>query len=144
MMMIDRLRQGFFRDEHGNAMVEFALVTSLIFIPLVFGIIEFGRVTWAKNMVTSAAREGVRHAIVHGSASGLKGGVVFDSASVADHVEARTQLAPITVRTTWADGKDPGDTVTVVVSYVYTPVVKVPGLLTSKTVTGSSRQIIAF
>lgn len=121
-------------------MVEFAIVFALIFVPLVFGIIEFGRVTWAKNMVTSAAREGVRFAVVHGSSSGA----TFDSAAVATYVQGRTQLSPISVRTTWTGAKDPQDTVTVTVSYVYTPVVKVPGLLTSKTVTGSSKQIIHF
>jgi Flp pilus assembly protein TadG len=133
-------RRSFLRDERGNTMVEFAIVAAFVFIPLVFGIIEFGRVIWARNMVTAAAREGVRYAIVHGTGSGA----LFDSAAVATYVEGRTALGPISVRTTWTGAKDPQDTVTVSVSYVYTPVVKVPGLLTSKTVTGQSSQIIAY
>lgn len=118
-------------------MVEFALVTAFIFIPLVFGIIEFGRVIWAKNMVTAAAREGVRYAIVHGTESGA----TFDSAAVASYVEARTKLSPIKVSTTWTGSKDPLDTVTVTVKYDYTPVVRV---ISSKTVTGVSKQVIAY
>jgi len=121
-------------------MVEFALVAVVVFFPLVFGIIEFGRVVWARNMVTAAAREGVRYAIVHGSSSGA----VFDSAAVATYVEGRTAISPIAVRTTWTGAKDPQETVTVTVSYLYTPVVKVPGLLSPKTLTGQSSQIIAY
>jgi Flp pilus assembly protein TadG len=130
----------FRRDERGAAMVEFALVAALIFIPLVFGVVEFGRLIWAKNMVTAAAREGVRYAIVHGSSSGA----TFDSAAVANYVIGRTDISPIKVATSWTGAKDPQDTVTVTVRYDYTPVVKVPGLLTTRTVTGVSSQIIAF
>ena len=121
-------------------MVEFALVAAFVFIPLVFGIIEFGRVIWTRNVVTAAAREGVRYAIVHGTESGA----LFDSGAVASYVEGRTALTPIVVRTTSTGTKKPQDTVTVSVSYVYVPIVKVPGLLTSKTVTGQSSQIIAY
>ena len=60
----------FWRDEAGAAMVEFALVAVLVFFPLVFGLIELGRIVFAKTTVTAAAREGVRYAIVHGGASG--------------------------------------------------------------------------
>ena len=56
-----RMKIRFGKDESGAAMVEFAVVAGLIFIPLVFGILEFGRVIWTKNMVTAAAREGVRN-----------------------------------------------------------------------------------
>ena len=119
-------------------MVEFALVASLVFIPIVFGIIEFGRAIWAKNMVTTAAREGVRYAIVHGSSSGAP----FDSAAVATYVEGKTGITPIVVSTTWT-GKDPQDTVTVTVSYVYNRLVPVPGIPASKTITGKSAQIIS-
>jgi Flp pilus assembly protein TadG len=120
-------------------MVEFAVVATLIFIPVVFGIIEFGRAIWSKNMVTAAAREGVRYAIVHGS----KSGATFDSAAVANYVQGRTSLSPLRISTTWTGSKDPQDTVTVTVKYDYTPVVRVPGLTATKTVTGVSKQIIS-
>lgn len=118
-------------------MVEFALVAGLIFIPLVFGAIEFGRLIWSKTTITAAAREGVRFAIVRGSSSGA----VADSTAVANYVKAKTQLTPITVKPAWTGLKDPGDTVTVQVTYVYIPIVPVIG---SKTITSTSRQIIAF
>jgi Flp pilus assembly protein TadG len=130
----------FIGEECGNTMVEFALVAAFVFIPLVFGIIEFGRVIWTRNVVTAAAREGVRYAIVHSINSGSE----FDSAAVAGYVEGRTAITPIAVSTAWTGTKKPGDEVSVTVSYLYTPVVKVPGLLTSKTVTGQSKQIIQY
>jgi hypothetical protein len=91
-------------------------------------------------MVVTAAREGSRFAVVHGTQSGA----TFDSLAVATYVEGKTQLSPIKVQTSWTGDKSAGDTVVVTVSYVYTPVVKVPGLLTSKTVTGRSTQVIWY
>jgi len=49
----------------GQALVEFALVIP-IFLALLMGIFDFGRVVWASNSLASAAREGARFAIVHG------------------------------------------------------------------------------
>jgi Flp pilus assembly protein TadG len=132
-------RRRFRKDERGAAMVEFAVVATLIFIPVVFGIIEFGRAIWAKNMIAAAAREGVRYAIVHGS----KSGATFDSAAVANYVQNRTSLSPLKISTTWTGAKDPQDTVTVTVKYDYIPVVKVPGLTATKTLTSVSKQIIS-
>jgi Flp pilus assembly protein TadG len=135
------MRIRFRDDESGAAMVEFAVVAALFFIPLVFGIIEFGRVVWAKNMVTAAAREGTRYAVVHGADNT---GFTADSAAVANYVINRTKLSPIGVSTVWKNAKEAQDTVTVTVKYTYTPIVKVPGLLTSKNLTGISTQIIYF
>lgn len=52
----------------GQALVEFALVAP-IFILALLCIIEFGRAVYSTQMLHSAAREGARYAIVHGSAS---------------------------------------------------------------------------
>jgi len=49
----------------GQALVEFSLVIPL-FLSLLMGIFDFGRVVWASNSLASAAREGARFAIVHG------------------------------------------------------------------------------
>jgi len=125
-------------------MVEFALVTAFILVPLLFGVIEFGRLTWSKDTIVAAAREGARYAIVHGSNCELAGCTLADSAAVANTVIARTQLSPISVRTQWAQDKDVGDTVTVTVTYVYTPIVKVPFLTAAKTITGRSRQVVVY
>ena len=124
-------------DRSGAAMVEFALVSAVVFLPLVFGVIEFGRGVWAKTTVTAAAREGVRYAIVHGKESGF----TTTSTTVSNAVKARTQLSPITVTATWKGDQSPGDTVTVTVTYSYVPVVTI---LPSKTITSTSKQIVAY
>jgi len=56
----------------GQALVEFALVAPFLFL-LLFGVIEFGRFVYYTETLNSAAREGARYAIVHGSKS-LGGG----------------------------------------------------------------------
>lgn len=53
------------RRASGQGMVEFALVVP-IFVVLLFGIVDFGRVIWARSSLENAAREGARFAIVHG------------------------------------------------------------------------------
>ncbi len=127
----------FLRDERGAAMVEFALVATVVFFPLVFGIVEFGRVVFAKTTITAAAREGVRYAIVRGGASGS----VATATDVSNYVIGRTKLSPIVVQTTWSPGQAPGDTVKVAVSYSYAPIVK---LIPGRTFTARSQQVIAF
>lgn len=55
-------------SRRGAALVETALVLP-IFLMLIFGIIEFGRALMVSNMVTNAAREGARIAILDGSSN---------------------------------------------------------------------------
>jgi len=51
------------RGNRGNAVVEMAFVLPL-FLAICFGITEFGRAWMTMNILTSAAREGVRLAVV--------------------------------------------------------------------------------
>lgn len=60
--MIRRLWKG----EHGQAIVEMALVLPLFFL-LLFGVIEMGRVGYAYITVSNAAREGGRVATIGGT-----------------------------------------------------------------------------
>lgn len=52
----------------GQAMVEFAIIFP-IFILLMVGMFDLGRVVWVNNTLATAAREGARYAIVHGAKS---------------------------------------------------------------------------
>lgn len=61
------------RQEHGQALVEFALVAPILFLVL-FSIVEFGRFIYYANVLNDATREGTRYAIVHGSAATCKSG----------------------------------------------------------------------
>ncbi len=64
-MKIDRKRQ---RTGRGQSLVEFALIAPL-FLTLLFGIIEGGRLLWTVHTVNNAAKEGARYTTVRGSGS---------------------------------------------------------------------------
>jgi Flp pilus assembly protein TadG len=150
MSYIKRFKQ----DETGAAMVEFAIVFVFLFLPLMFGALEFGRATWIKQSVTAAAREGVRYAIVHGSASGA---LPTDTAAISTWVLSRSRLSPLSITTTFtpASTNTPGSLVKVQVSYSYVPVignftatlggrtVRIP-LLSARPITSASQQVIAY
>lgn len=53
------------RQSRGQGLVEFSLVIPL-FLLMLFGIIDLGRVIWANDVLANAAREGARYASVHG------------------------------------------------------------------------------
>lgn len=52
-----------YREQHGQALVEMALVLPLFFL-LLFGVIEMGRIGHAYITVSNAAREGARLATI--------------------------------------------------------------------------------
>ena len=52
------------RGEHGQAMVEFALVLPILLL-LLCGIIDFGWLYYNQIALSNAAREGARYAVIH-------------------------------------------------------------------------------
>ena len=62
-----RSNHGASRVRRGTATVEAAIVLSFVFVPLLLGFFEFSRVMQAGQVVTTAARYGVRSAILDGS-----------------------------------------------------------------------------
>ena len=56
-------------NRQGAAVVEFAVVAP-IFILLVFGMIEFGRMVMVQQVLTNASREGARLAVLDGTTTG--------------------------------------------------------------------------
>lgn len=73
MRFLPRLHARSRRFDDGQGLAEFAIVLP-IFLLIVFGMIDVGRVVWATDDITNAAREGARYASLHGgsfcSASG--------------------------------------------------------------------------
>jgi Flp pilus assembly protein TadG len=70
------------RRQRGQTLVEFAMVIP-IFLALVLGIIDLGRVIWANDVLASAAREGARWASVRGTSP-------FTPTASKDQVKAET------------------------------------------------------
>jgi TadE-like protein len=58
------------RHERGQGLAEFAIVLP-VFLLIVFAIIDLGRVIWATDNITNAAREGARYASIHGGSEVL-------------------------------------------------------------------------
>ena len=108
------------REDHGAAMLEFALV-SLVFFTVVFGIMEYGRMILNYNVVSTAAREGVRYASVRGANSGHTATASDIQSYVADH--SLGVLTPANVTVTWSPNNKPGSTVQVQTQIFFTPMV---------------------
>src|SRR5947199_10201023 len=57
------------RSRRGAAIIEFALLAPVLFM-LILGMIEFGRVLMVAQLLTDAAREGGRQAVLAGAHAG--------------------------------------------------------------------------
>jgi len=118
-------------------MVEFAIVC-VIFLFVLVGIVEFGRAAWIKNSITAGARDGARYAAVRGSQSGR----TATSDSVTNYVTSKVRVTPVSVTTTWPDGKrNPGSNVQVTVKYRYTPLLALPF---ADSLSSVSKMVIVF
>jgi len=51
------------KNERGAALVEFAIVAT-VFLTVLFGILEFGRLFWTHNALRDATRRGARYATI--------------------------------------------------------------------------------
>jgi Flp pilus assembly protein TadG len=102
-------------NRRGAQMVEFAL-SFLLFLVLVVGIFEGGRLVWTYETLAHAARQGARVAIVHGERNPLA-----DDTQITDAVRAQAVGLPsanVVVNTVWSDAeKKGGSIVTVSASY---------------------------
>ena len=126
-------------SQTGSALVEGALVF-FVFMLIVLGIMDFGRIVWVHNSVSYATREAARYAIVHGSASRTPA----TSTTIADKVKQNAiGLTPesVTVAIVWSPDNKPGSSVSVSTQYLVTSIVSlVPFAITLKS---SSKMIIA-
>jgi len=114
-----RLTRRLIREERGAALVEFA-VSSLLFISVAFGTMEFSRMIMDYNIVSNAAREGVRWAAVRGGNSGR----TATTTAVQNYVVSRANglLAPANVTVTWPVDNLVGSDVQVQVQYSFVPI----------------------
>ena len=91
----------------GAATVELALVLP-IFLTLVYGIIEFGRGFMVSQLVTNAAREGARRAILDGSTNSDITSFIQTYLQQSANVSAADAVVTITV-TAAAGNPNPGN-----------------------------------
>lgn len=108
----------------GQAMVEFALVIP-VFILLMVGLFDLGRVVWVNDTLATAAREAVRYAIVHGPTSACPVGPIASTAdvpvaSVSCPYPSPSRQAIKDVANKWAAGTSSDVTVSVCYGVVTT------------------------
>ena len=132
----------------GTAMVEMALVLPL-FLMLILGIIEFGRAMMIANLVSNAAREGARMAVLDGSTNTEVNNAVetFLQSAIGSGVSAADIDVTITV-TAAAGNPNPAnnvanaisrDLITVKVQLPFNRVALIPGdYLAGKQLAGQS------
>jgi hypothetical protein len=53
-------------DQRGQTLIEFAILLPVLLM-MIMGVLDIGRIVWANDMISNAAREGARYAIVHGA-----------------------------------------------------------------------------
>lgn len=130
----------------GTAMVEMALVLP-VFLMLVLGIIEFGRALTVMNLVTNAAREGARMAVIDGTTNSDVTTAVstFLNQAIGKSASSATTTITVTAATGNPDPANqvgsalPRDLVTVKVQIPFNSVALIPGkYLTGKQLSGVS------
>jgi len=124
------VRRLFCRDDRGAELVEFALV-SIVFLVIVFGTLDFGRMVSEYNIVANAAKDGSRYASVRGAATSSPA----TASDVSSYVQGRAMGMSVTVTTTWNPHNKSGSTVAVQVQGTFSPII---GILPQSTITLSS------
>jgi Flp pilus assembly protein TadG len=126
------------KDEHGQTIVETAIALAILLV-MIIGLVEGGLLFYTYHYVSYAARQGSRYAMVRGSACDPSGGMPNCPATAAQAqgyvasltfmgIDSTTVLNGTTV--TWgtspnettctAPCNNPGDQVTVTVTYPFT------------------------
>lgn len=80
------------REQHGQALVEMALVIPLFFL-LLFGVIEMGRISYAYITVSNATRAGARIATTGGTDLQIQN-AIYDAAPALNTSELTVTITP--------------------------------------------------
>jgi Flp pilus assembly protein TadG len=117
----------FVRDQSGAALVEFALVATMLMM-LIMGMIDFGRALYTKNSLTNAAREGGRFAAVQEDVEDRTAEI---KDTVISHMSPFGGAALTAAQITVTYNKS-GSTVmstTIVIAYPFEPITPIAGLI---------------
>jgi Flp pilus assembly protein TadG len=113
------------RDELGSSIVEFAMASTILFM-LIFGVMAICLALYSYNVVSEAAREATRYAIVRGSACTKTLPCKATSGQIETYIQnlgfpgiPPTSLS-VTADCCWPNGdKNPGSPVKVTVQYTF-------------------------
>jgi Flp pilus assembly protein TadG len=140
------------REDRGSSLIEFALI-SVMFVILLAGVVEMGRMVLVYTTIANAARAGARYAIVHGadqtvSPSGPGNPCTCTNVKTVVKNFASAGLvntSALTITVAYPGGNNnAGSLVTVTVAYTYDPFVNYFGTLLNKTLGSTSQGIITY
>ena len=127
------------RNEKGQGIVEFSLILFL-FMMMVLGIFEVGRLFLQYTAVANAAQEAARYASLHGTSCTTAVNTPCNSITQSDietYAVDHAAITGVTATAVWPGTPDPGTTVTVTVTSTFEPLLAFVGDAFS-TATGSS------
>ena len=112
------------RTQRGATLPEFALV-GLVFLIVVFGIVECSRLLWTQNMLTDAARRGARYAATTASTgtTAVKNMVLYGTTTAgASGTEVVPGITAANVTVNYSAGYDTknGNVTVVITGYQFT------------------------
>jgi Flp pilus assembly protein TadG len=144
------------REDRGSSLIEFALI-SFMFIILLAGVVEMGRMVLVYTTIANAARAGARYAIVHGGDRTGPGATGVNAASGPGNVTnvqtvvknfasaGLLNTSALTITVSYPNGNNTaGSPVTVRVMYTYDPFVNYFGTLLNKTLGSTSQGVITY
>lgn len=103
----------------GGSAAEFALVLPMLLL-ISFGIIEFGLVLYDQAMITNASREGARRGIVFSDPRPTDTDIIGTvNTYCSNHLISFSGTRPTPAVTVTRAGNNPGDSLTVTVTYPY-------------------------
>jgi Flp pilus assembly protein TadG len=135
----------------GNVAVEYAL-TAPYLLAFCYGLMEVSHFAYIQLTLSDVAHDSVRYAVVHGSNSSqpLQASDISTYAT-NEMTSLSLSTAPATVTVTYNPNNSPGSTVSVSISYVFTPFMpgfnQIPGMTTTFTslvgpVTASAQMVV--
>ena len=106
------------RGERGSMLVEGALCIT-VYLMILFATIDFGRMVFAYNYVSYAAREATRYASVRGTTHATTAAALL---TLVQNEAIGLNSGSFTVTPTWTPSHAPGGTVQVQVQYSFQPI----------------------
>jgi Flp pilus assembly protein TadG len=140
------------RENRGSSLVEFALI-SFMFVMVLAGVVEVGRMVLVYNTIANAAREGTRYAIVHGADQTVSPSGPGNPCTCTDVKTVITNFASaglintsaMTITVSYPDGNNnAGSHVSVKVLYTYDPFVNFFNSLLNSTLGSTSQGVITY
>jgi Flp pilus assembly protein TadG len=137
------------REDRGSTLIEFALI-SVMFVIVLLGVVEMGRMVLVYTTIANAAREGTRYAIVHGAdqtVSPSGPGNVTNVQTVVKNFASAGLLntGALTITVSYPNGNNTaGSTVTVKVTYRYDPFVNFFSSILNTTLGSTSEGVISY